>query len=576
VTCPSDNEVAAFVAGALHGAEAHAVDVHIDACDLCRALVSEALRDAGSDRSEQLGHLGRYEVLELLGRGGMGVVYRAYDPDLHRHVAIKVFKERAGAELDVRGRERQLREARALARVAHPNVVAVHDVGTVDGAMFMAMELVAGESFDRWRRDAPRSVEQLVEVTRQAGAGLAAAHAAGLVHGDVKPTNLLVTPEERVVVVDFGLSMPPDVAASGGTPGYMAPEQERRGMLDPRTDQYGLCVTLVEALFGDRSLREPGKQAANGEPVPPHVLAVIRRGLARDPAARFANMAELVVALAPPARARRRLALAMGVPAGAVAIAAIAWAAGASSSTSSPPPPQARPPEQPSRAAIPIGLITRSSDMQAWLAFGGIDRAPAPPPAVAAAHVAAYVRARLGSCITADVTGARVAYVLRACPLPRGALDGRLTVVYSAGPGGLAAQLAGTFERPIDGTFALDARATLQLAGAAPRVVQDTNVRGTGVRGIPYRSHWTTTVDRLAGECVQMDGAWTFSVAGAQWVGSFDDVAACGTACPRARRASFASAADAPRIALVFDGTRRVQWSAADGTRGSFEAACDP
>jgi hypothetical protein len=167
--------------------------------------------------------------------------------------------------------------------------------------------------------------------------------------------------------------------------------------------------------------------------------------------------------------------------------------------------------------------------------------------------------------------------VLRGCVLPRGPLDGRLTVVYTAGPGGgLEAQLAGTFARPIDGTFALDSTMTLQLGGTRPRVVQETTVRGTGPRGVPYRSHWATTVDRTANDCVRMDGSWTFTLANAQWVGSFDDLAACGAACPRARRASFATGPAAPRIALVLDGSRTVRWTAADGAHGAFEAACDP
>jgi eukaryotic-like serine/threonine-protein kinase len=292
--------------------------------------------------------IGRFAVLRTLGAGGMGVVYAAQDEELARKVAIKVLRGKPAAD----GRQ-LLREAQALARLAHPNVVGIHEVGVHDGRVFLAMEFVEGRTATAWQRERPRSVRETLGIYTQAGRGLAAAHAAGLVHRDVKPDNILVGVDGRVRVLDFGLARLHDrtgpevlhhaetlatgLLATGGiagTPAYMAPEQFLGAAPDARSDQFSLCVALYEALFGRRPF--PGESVRGliaavtlGEPRPPsgrRVPAKIRRavmrGLARDPARRWPSIDALLAALEPgPDRARRWIAAAGLVFAGATAAA---------------------------------------------------------------------------------------------------------------------------------------------------------------------------------------------------------------------------------------------------------------
>ena len=215
--------------------------------------------------------IGRYVVIDLLGQGGMGDVYAAYDPELDRRIALKLVRDLTG-----QGRERLIAEAKAMARVSHPNVCAVHDAGRFAEGVFIAMELVDGQTLTAWRRR-PRSWREILAVFAAAGAGLCAAHAAGIVHRDFKPGNVMIDRDGRVRVLDFGLarvgtpSLPldpagpegdlgsdpegsPQVVASRvmGTPSYMAPEQRRPGVHDARIDQYAFAVALYEALYGER------------------------------------------------------------------------------------------------------------------------------------------------------------------------------------------------------------------------------------------------------------------------------------------------------------------------------------
>jgi tetratricopeptide (TPR) repeat protein/tRNA A-37 threonylcarbamoyl transferase component Bud32 len=298
--------------------------------------------------------IGRFEVLGVLGAGGMGVVLAARDPHLDRRVALKVLRPgvwRDGAA-ESTGRARLVREAKAMARLAHPNVVAVHEVSLEgpDGTPFIVMEHVDGRTIRAWLHEAPRSRREILELYLQAGAGLAAAHRAGLVHRDFKPDNVLVGRDGRARVGDFGIVVPVaavDPAAPAGTPGgsplthtvswagtprYASPEQLLGMPTDARGDQYSFCVSLYEALTGVRPftgetvgelldnihagrLQPPPEGTA---PLAPYLRAALVRGLAADPAARHPSMEALFVALqADPARRRRRVLL------GAAAVLAV-------------------------------------------------------------------------------------------------------------------------------------------------------------------------------------------------------------------------------------------------------------
>ena len=308
--------------------------------------------------------LGRYQVIDCIGSGAMGVVFAAYDPRLDRRVALKVLH--AGDELASSGSatpERLLREAQALAKLAHPNVVTVHDVGVVDGRLFVAMELVAGVTLREWCKHAERGWREILEKLLLAGRGLAAAHAVGLVHRDFKPDNVMVGDDGRVRVLDFGLARsaervgvapaPDDLArveehltqagAILGTPAYMAPEQFVGGTVDARTDQFALCVTIWELVYGQRPFRAStrillGCAIVRSDPqeppadhgAPSWLRPVLLRGLAKDPRDRYAGIEALLEAieahLRPVSERPRRLAVGV-VAATGVVLAAGIWAA---------------------------------------------------------------------------------------------------------------------------------------------------------------------------------------------------------------------------------------------------------
>src|SRR5205814_3700317 len=217
--------------------------------------------------------VGRYRILHVLGSGGMGVVYAAFDPELQRQVALKLVRNE-GAGVDDELRTRLTREAQAMARVRHPNVITVFDVGSWCGQLFVAMEAIDGSTLSTWLEVQPRSVAEILQVLHAAGRGLAAAHAAGLVHRDFKPDNVLIGADGRVCVTDFGLARPvtmrepsspshdgdtepwtlalTQAGTAVGTPAYMAPEQMRGDTADERADQFSFCVALFEALYGVR------------------------------------------------------------------------------------------------------------------------------------------------------------------------------------------------------------------------------------------------------------------------------------------------------------------------------------
>jgi tetratricopeptide (TPR) repeat protein len=304
-------------------------------------------REAGS-------RVGPYIVLDQLGVGGMGVVYAAYDGKLDRKIALKVLRSEGHDESAAVGRLRLVSEGRALARVAHPNVVTVFDVGTVDEEVYVAMELVDGQTLGTWRAETPRPWPEVVEMFADIAKGLSAVHDAGLVHRDVKPDNILIDGDGRPRVTDFGLARAEaDVSESSrrhpaleegdtplenprltqtgarlGTPAYMASEQLKGQPATPRSDQFAFCVALWEALYGERpfkggswvslvmavsegQIREP-PSPPSGRPVPLWLRHVVERGLSADPELRWPSMLALGEALraGDPHRARRHATMA--------------------------------------------------------------------------------------------------------------------------------------------------------------------------------------------------------------------------------------------------------------------------
>src|SRR5262249_7226417 len=254
----------------------------------------------------------RYVVIDKVGEGGMGVVYAAYDEVLHRRVALKLVTLHG----DPTGQQRLVAEARAMAQGSHPAIVAVYDVGEHDGRVFLAMEFIDGQTLRHWQAS-PRSWRDVVSIYVRVARGLVHAHAAGIVHRDFKPDNVLVDTEGNPRITDFGLAKVAPGAASttspgsqhtltgtgAGTPGYMPPEQRAGEPTDAQTDQYAFCAALFEALAGKLPTGTDGDPAIAA--VPPEVVAAIRRGLADDRAARWPSIAALTEAISPPPRARR-------------------------------------------------------------------------------------------------------------------------------------------------------------------------------------------------------------------------------------------------------------------------------
>ena len=352
VECPPDEVVPRLLADELSVDRRQAIASHASCCAPCRDLLGCWL-DASTGDAERVG---RYEIERKLGQGATGVVYAAHDRALGRHVALKLL--RPGARAD-----RLRREAQLLAQLEHPNVVAVYDVGEHDGQQFIAMALVDGEDLRRWAAR-PRQLDEILGVVCAAGRGVAAAHARGLVHRDLKPDNIFVARDGRTLVGDFGLARfaaelepmpwrgerpaPTALTATGsvlGTPLYMAPEQAA-GAPCPASDQFSLCVTAWELVYGVLPFtgddlaaltaaicRGPARPPTDRR-VPRRIERALRRGLRPDPAARFPDVAALVAALGPRTR-RARAAASVGALALAVAVASVVRTSdGAASSAS--------------------------------------------------------------------------------------------------------------------------------------------------------------------------------------------------------------------------------------------------
>jgi tetratricopeptide (TPR) repeat protein/predicted Ser/Thr protein kinase len=346
VSCPSDDTLVAMIEHALPPPAFAALEKHLDTCESCRKVVAAAATAQGlaagtlppdNVTAPVLPAGARYEIEKQLGSGGMGTVYLARDKSLGREVALKV--HRAGS-----GHDRLHREAIAMAKLAHPNVVTVFEVTSIDDRLSVAMEYVRGTTLRGWLKADERHWRDTVAMLLGAGAGLAAAHDAGLVHRDFKPENVLVGTDGRPRVGDFGLarvgaelvappkddvmlSLTTPMTVTGtvlGTPAYMSPEQLGGEIVDARADQFAFCVVAWECLYGKRpfsgntlamlqmAIEKQELDAPKDLGVPERVRAVLARGLAIEPRDRYADMHALLAALRQTAlpRTRRRAAIA--------------------------------------------------------------------------------------------------------------------------------------------------------------------------------------------------------------------------------------------------------------------------
>ncbi|MGE0870722.1 MAG: tetratricopeptide repeat protein [Kofleriaceae bacterium] len=364
-TCPSDDALSAMVRRLLPPDEAELIGAHIDGCMQCQQVVVAAVRGglavpAIADGTPSFSNtaattpprsfigsrFGRYELRGLLGAGGMGQVYDAYDADLDRAIALKIIRPELGGMTSPLA-ERLVRESRIMAKVVHPSVIAVHDVGRQDDAAFIAMELVRGETLAAYLARTKPGWREIVSLFEQAGEGLLAAHIAGVIHRDFKPENVLVELDgeraKRLVVTDFGIAQTVAIfddldtlpqggvaladdrltatGAAIGTPAYMAPEQLAAKPVDQRADVFAFCVSLWEALFGARpfagktieelraSLRAPPRAPRTS--APRRLTRALERGLSIDPSGR-PDMRSILRVLSAVRSRRRRIVLGLG------------------------------------------------------------------------------------------------------------------------------------------------------------------------------------------------------------------------------------------------------------------------
>jgi tetratricopeptide (TPR) repeat protein len=367
--CPPDDALLLFAARMMPAGEAAGFSQHLGSCETCRrriaalgatpglsdVAVSPGLMSPGLASVDPVARagqqMGRFTLTRLLGRGGMGEVWAARDPELDREVAIKLlYVDFGGMDHDRQARLR--REAQAMARVNHPNIVRIYELGADGDRLFVAMELVEGETLRRWL-ETPRPWRETLDVLLAAGRGVAAAHAAGLIHRDVKPDNVMIARDGRILVADFGLAklagmgVEPELVPTGsldldlggspsltrsgtflGTPMYMSPEvMEARGG-DALSDQFSFCVMAYEALYRSRPFRgttlgelvesvraEPASPPSGRKAPPRGIWRCIHRGLAVAKDGRWPTMTPLLAGLERAAAAPRRRRVAMATAA---------------------------------------------------------------------------------------------------------------------------------------------------------------------------------------------------------------------------------------------------------------------
>jgi tetratricopeptide (TPR) repeat protein len=364
--CLDDTTLAAHVDATCDEATRARVEAHLDHCQDCRELVAEFAQtfltkstdvrsfDGDLRMLEPGAKLGRYVIVSSVGSGAMGIVYAAQDTELGRKVALKLLRSERASALAIATEARILDEARTMAKLTHPSVIAIHDVEVVDGLPFAVMELVEGPTLRLWCKHEPRGTREILRVFLEAARGLAAAHRLGIVHRDFKPDNVLIGADGRARITDFGLATvtePDRVSAEVdgsdletplwtrtgvlvGTPAYMAPEQLDGALGDARSDQFAFAVALFEALTGERpfsanSVKEllarirEGKRSAKETQIPGWIRRALDRALAVRPEDRFSSMETLVGLLE--RDPRRRL---QWLAAGAAGVAVVGLSAG--------------------------------------------------------------------------------------------------------------------------------------------------------------------------------------------------------------------------------------------------------
>ena len=335
--CPDDDLVAAYVGGTLPGEEVRRFEAHMDGCPACHRVAAALAQAETSDRPrepEPLASVGdasaasawpapgtqlrQFRVHRLLGRGGMSAVYAAHDENLGRDVALKIVGTR-GVRRD--HRLRLIREARMAARLRHPSIVTVYEIGEVDSFTYLAMELVEGQPLRALVEDDSIPFERRIDWLVDTARALAAAHGQGLVHRDIKPDNVMIRHDGVVKVVDFGIARPIDpVSLAGdpaitregtlvGTPVYMAPEQLRGEPVDARADVFAWGVMAYELVARQRPWVSEGTALVSAilereppelpPPIPRAVDRAIRRAMAKSPERRFSSITDAANALAP-------------------------------------------------------------------------------------------------------------------------------------------------------------------------------------------------------------------------------------------------------------------------------------
>ncbi len=513
--CPDENQMSGFLLGGTSANDRLSLEAHIDLCSNCREILSEVVRAQVTDDPTDSGRIGRYVVEEIVGAGAMGMVYRCFDPELRRVVAIKLLDE--GCPIDGR-------EGEALAKLAHPNVVAVHDVGRFGERVFIAMEHVEGVSLSEWLLVRTRPWQEIARAFVQAARGLAAAHAAGIVHRDFKPSNVLIGRDGRVRVADFGLASMDSAgsASAAGTPAYMAPEQ-RAGRASARSDQFSFCVAMCEALCGRRPAigSSPRLPDSSRRSILKSLRAILEQGLSSDPDRRLPDMDFVADAIERAlARDGRRGPGWLVAPfLGLLVLAGLGWRWTG---------------DEPS-AGEPISMRDRALIARAWsqarILFGNLSRDDVRLPLEQRlARIAGEIERDGSGCVTAKPAQDRIAITFARCrESVREGVIGSVVAVYRAQGDALIASVDPTEIAWSGLPIVWSARGQLSFDAGERRIELSADSHGATARA-PFQAHqaFSFRAKSGAGDCVDVRrGHWTTTSGGKTESRSVADVRSC-------------------------------------------------